>query len=148
MRAMAAIILAAKATRTSNGSGGIDTQVTSLSWQIELHKLKNNKPAQSKISWQECYENGKNPKHWTIVAGLASLTEIPDLVDALAVFVCESQKPTDERDIVMADTQDKNPSWVNSLFVSIHPLLRCWKANGKDPKEPGKLRIELVHCGP
>jgi hypothetical protein len=148
MRAMGAMILAAKATRTSNGSGGIDTQVTSLSQQIELRKLGNNKPAQSKTCRQECHENGKNPKHWTTVAGLASLIEIPDLVDALAVFVRESRRPADQRDIVMADTRDKDPSWVNGWFVSIHPSLRCWKANGKDPKEPEKLTTELVRCGP
>jgi hypothetical protein len=81
------------------------------------------------------------------MARLASLIEIPDLINVLAVFVHESRRPADQQDRVMADTQDKDPLWVNDLFVSIHPSLCCWKANSKDPKEPGKLMIELVHCG-
>jgi hypothetical protein len=48
----------------------------------------------------------------------------------------------------MADTRDKDSSWVNGLFVSIHPSLRCWKADGKDSNTPGILTTELARCGP
>ena len=56
------------------------------------------------------------------------------------MFVRESRKTlaNTRREELIPDIREKDPSWVLNMLVSIHPSLRCWRANGKDSEDPNR----------
>ncbi len=94
-------------------------------------------------------ETGLLKRHWRETRVVALYLKVPDLVDALAVFVSECRKRIDCVSILDSelDRRDPDPSWVSSYHISIHPSITCWKRD-KNLVNTEELSSELVRCNP
>ena len=70
----------------------------------------------------------------------------PELVDALAIFIRESRRPSSGRhgQLDMEDIRETDPSWAGKLPVSLRTGLRCWRRHGKSPSNPEELEDYIV----
>jgi len=93
---------------------------------------------------------GLSTKYWREAYLVALHLDIPDLIDALAVFVRECRTKGNNVSMTHSelDRRDSDPSWVSSYYISVHPSITCWKRKAKNPKDVEELSSELVCCSP
>ena len=89
-------------------------------------------------------------KCWRTARNIGTALGIPSFLDALAVFVRESQK---KRDSVatpphLVDRLEADSAWAGDCFVSLHNSVLCWKRDGRDNKASDKLVKQHAYCSP
>ena len=84
-------------------------------------------------------------KYWREAHLVALYLDIPDLIDALAVFVRECRNRGNNVSMPHSelDRRDSDPS---SYHISVHPSITCWKRKAKNPKDVEELSSEFVRC--
>ena len=89
-------------------------------------------------------------RYWCKAIDLAEAIDIPDFLPALATFVREQRKLTDGllSSNYEVDRREKNPKWVEELYVSTYGSLTCWTRSGADSSNLEKPVKEKVRCKP
>jgi hypothetical protein len=100
----------------------------------------------------------KEKRAWRPASTIARHTKLDDFIDALAVFVREmrrinSGRPLQEnfadereKESGISYRREKDPSWVNTFPLSIHPSMICWTQRGSNPAEPQGVEKQYVRC--
>lgn len=87
---------------------------------------------------------------WRRAKDVQSVVQIPDFIDALAVFVRESRKKFDGHMPVGDETDRREPSatWVEDYYISLHGSISCWERDGKDSNSTDTLVERHARCSP
>ncbi|KAI9750296.1 MAG: hypothetical protein M4579_006529 [Chaenotheca gracillima] len=131
----------------SHAEAALTPQVTQPSRPIDISKLDWSVGTDERCAVTRAM---LSPKRWCWASTVAANTDIPDFLDALAVFVRESDARLGGRssDRSRVDRLETDPSWVAGYFVTIHASIKCWKRSGKDSSNPDALVEECIRCSP
>jgi hypothetical protein len=86
--------------------------------------------------------------NWCWIHELVVATNELDLISILTAFVREKRRATNETSIRDSNKyrRDKDSTWTNKLYVSVHAFLTCWVRNENDSLNLNKLIEEKVRC--
>jgi hypothetical protein len=86
--------------------------------------------------------------NWCWAYELVVATNELDLISILTAFVREKRRATDETSSRNSNKyrRNKDSTWANKLYVSVHAFLTCWVRNENDSLNLNKLIEEKMRC--
>ena len=148
MLAMEDILYHMASQKRSDAAAKMRAYATRFSRAINLHKIG---IRISKRVLRTVQLQGLGRGEWCTIRELKEQLEIPDLVDAAAVFVRESRKKRKEcakYNATEINRREKDPSWVEDFLVRVHASVKCWVKHGQNGENTEELKEETVRCSP
>lgn len=94
-------------------------------------------------------QQGLKAAYWRQAQNIDGVMKLPDLLDALAVFVSESRIKHDGLGNAAqsnANRREANPAWVKDYRISLHSSIICWEPDGKDSRATDQLVQRHAVC--
>jgi hypothetical protein len=100
------------------------------------------------IQRRQRWDSTLNSRNWCLIHELATGINAFDLIPALTAFVREKRRAATEisSDVREKFRREKDATWINDYYVSIHESLTCWVRSEHDYLNMKKLNEEKVRC--